>query len=337
MLNILSDHHHADLGWSLHLLAKRLNAKLYWPYGMDWYDKGYWKLYGDLSKKDPYKFLAKQYLEDLYYDGYTQETYCGCLDYPKPNLLTFEEFKDTPIDIIICSVNENENYFAKLKEFKPNAKFIRHSGNDLDTNTNHELYPNLLASSVSSYNAFRGQNKVLYHQEFDLNIFKYQPPKFFRNLYTFQNAIKFNEEAWEWYLRLQHNLKDFSFKSYGVANDDGKIYPKRTFVEKMNESSFVFQCKNYDGFGHILFNSMCLGRPLIVKKEYHEGRLIWPLLEERKTCLFLDDGIEQAIKMASEPERLREMSENARKRFNEVVSFDEDFETKLKPFFENLN
>ena len=72
-LQILTDRHHADLAWSLILLANRLNAKIFFPYGLEWYDKGYFKMYGDLRRRDPYKFLAKQYLIDTIfdYDGQT--------------------------------------------------------------------------------------------------------------------------------------------------------------------------------------------------------------------------------------------------------------------------
>ena len=95
--SILFDFHHADLWWSLQLLADRLGAKLFRPYSMEWYNEGYYKLYGDLRRKDPTRWIAKQYLVDTIFRGYSRwgtygdvgrETYNGCEDYPQFNLLT---------------------------------------------------------------------------------------------------------------------------------------------------------------------------------------------------------------------------------------------------------
>lgn len=337
MINVLADRHHSDLWWSLHLLVeKRLGGKLYVPVGMNWFDEGYYHLYGDLRKRDPFRWLAKEYLEDTIYGNKFEESKKGCTDYPLARPLTLDEFKDTPIDIIICSVNENEPYFAKLKEFKPDAKFIRQAGNELDTNINNELYPNLMSSAKSPYNSFDG-NKILYRQEFDLNLFKYSPPKFFNNFYSFQNDMKQFEDTWDLWLNLKHNLDDFNFKSYGVANDDGKIFPKREYIKKMQETSFVYQSKGpWEGYGHVIHNSICMGRPMVIRESDYAKRIAEPLLIDKETCLFIDDDLIEKIRRASQPDELKRMSEKCRDKFNEIVNFDNEFETIIKPFFNNL-
>lgn len=336
-MNVLVERHHADLHWSLHLLIeKRLGGRLYIPAGMDWYDQGYFRMYGDLKKKDPYRWIAKQYLVDTLYDGEFDETRRGCLDYPKARTLTLEEAKSTPLDIIICSVNENESYFAKLKEFHPNAKFIRQVGNELDMNVDEKLYPNLMASAKGPYSAFKGPHKILYRQEFDLDLFKYSPPRHFRNFYSFQNDIRQFEHTWDLWLKLRHNLPEFTFKSYGVANDEGKIYPKRNYIAKMLESSFIFQSKGpWEGYGHVIFNALCLGRPMVIYEKDYSDKIAGPLLEDEKTCLFIDDNLEAKIRKWSQPDKLMEISTKARDRFLEVVNFDKEAE-ELKVFLENL-
>lgn len=346
-MNILVERHHSDLTWSLHLLAKRLGATLYQPYGMEWYDQGYFRLYGDLRRKDPYRYLAKQYLVDTYFDlndyncidegiKKTRETYNGCKDYPWLNTLTLEQAKKTPIDIVICSVNENEPYFGKLKEFYSKAKFIRHVGNDLDVNINQEMYPNLLSSAMAPYNAFSG-HKVLYRQEFDLNLFKYQPIYNFKNIYSFQNDIESFEDTWAYWTDLKHKLRDYTFKSYGVGCDDGKIYPKRTYIEKVLEASLILQSKGpWEGYGHTIHNAICLGRPMIIKFSDYQGKMAEPLLIKDETYLEMNDELPEKIRFYSDPERLKKMSERCRDRFNEIVNFDREFEERLKPFFENL-
>ena len=342
-MNILADFHHADLWWSLDLLSKRLGATLYRPYGMDWYDKGYFKLYGDLRRKDPYRYLAQQYLTDTIYNkvshvGVGRETKAGCLDYPKFNLLTLDEAKETQIDIVLCSVNENEPYFYKLKEFYPNAKFMRHAGNDLDTNIGSDMYPNLLSSALAPYNTFKG-HKTMWREEFDLNLFKYRPVTNFNTISTFQGDLEGNEETWELWLELRHRLPEFTFKAYGVGNEDGKIYPKRDYIEAMLNSTFVFQSKGpWEGYGHVIHNALCLGRPPIVYEKDYTDKLAGRLLRQQETCLYIKPDLKDTIgeiRFWSEHENIREMSNMAREKFKEEVDFDREF-VEVKKFFEEL-
>lgn len=343
-LNVLCDFHHADLWWSLTLLfEKRFKYKLWRPYGMEWYDSKYYRIYGDLRKRDPYRWLAKQYLVDTIYDynpstktGIGKEAVAGCADYPKFNLLTFEESKDITIDIIICSVHENEEYFSRLRDFHPNALFIRQVGNNSDPIVNHELYPNLLSSAIKPYNDFKGKNKILYRQEFDMELFKYQKPVFFKNIYNFQGDLIGNERTWDLWLRLTHNLRDYNFKSYGVGNESGFIRPKRDFIKAMLESSFVFNVKEGgDGFGHVMHNAMCLGRIPIVKKKDYINQMAEPFLD---LCLCIDDisDLECTIRQYSDQDTFMRRSEEIRDRFHKIVNFDNEFKTIIKPFIENL-
>lgn len=341
-MNILSDHHQADLTWSLHLLAKRLGAKLYTPYGVEWYDEGYYRLYEHPRKKDPARWLAKQYLQDIFYDfngetGNSLETINGCLDYPRMNLLTLEKAKETTIDIVICSVNENQTYFAKLKKFYPNAKFIRQIGNQLDMDTDEYLYPNLLASATAPYERF-SKHKVIYRQEFDMNLFKYRSLYNFNNVFSFQNDLEEDEEAWDLWLRLKHDLHNsFNFRSYGVGNHDGKIFPKRTYIEKMLDSTFVFQRKFSEGYGHVVHNAFALGRIMILNPHTYTQGIAAPLLESYSTYIPIGDYLTlwDTLNKYSVND-LRQISQNAHQRFMQVVNFDSEYENNLKPFFENL-
>lgn len=340
VMNILADRHQSDLWWSLDLLTKRLGGKLYCPYGISWFEQGYYRLYEHPRKKDPARWLAKQYLEDVFYDfdgetGVSIETVNGCLDYPRFNLLTLEKAKETPIDIVICTVHENEQYFAKLKEFYPKAKFIRQVGNQLDTNINDVLYPNLLSSATAPFDVFK-KHKVKYPQEFDLNIFKSKRISAFNNIYSFQNDLEEDEEAWSIWLSLRHEMRNFNFKSYGVGNVDGKIFSKRKYVERMLDSTFIFQRKFAEGYGHVVFNALCLGRIMVLNADVYTKNMAASLLEDEVTCLFLEDTPQKtAEKILRNVDRVTLMSNNARNRFNEVVDFDKSF-LDVKYFFENL-
>ena len=345
-INWLADWHHSDLSWALHLYAKRLGAKLWRPYLMPWYDKGYYRLYGHLGMPDPYRFIAEQYLEKFIYNydpqtqtGIGTEARKGCQDYPLFNLLTLEQAKETPLDIIICSVRENEPYFRRFRnEFHPKAKLVRVSGNQLEE-SDESLYPNFMGSANCSFEMSKAPHKVLFHQEFDMNLCKPQLPRYTHNVYSFMNNLVADqgEESVAvglWH-EMEHNLPEFNFRSYGGRCEYGRIYPKRALISKMLQSSFMFQIKYLDGYGHILANSMALGRPVITKRECYKGKLLEKLLVDGKSCIYIDEGYERIREFAN-IDKLREMSKFTSDRFRELVNFDREWDEILLPFFNNL-
>ena len=345
-MNILCDFHHADLWWAMQLLADRLGATLYRPYGMDWYDQGYFKLYGNLNAKDPERWIAKQYLVDTLFEIIPhrhqgqmlgRETYDNCQDYPLFNTLTLENAKNTQIDIVICSVHENEPYFSKLKEFYPNAKFVRQVGNDLDTLVDESLYPNLLSSAIQPYHAFKGPNKVIYRQEWDINLFTPEEPTHFNNIYSFQGNLEHFEETWDLWNNLKHQLRDYNFKSYGVGNEHGKIYPKKEYYKKMSEATFLVQSKGpWEGYGFVIHNAIWMGRPMITKFSDYQGKIAEPLLIKDETYLEMTDpDIIEKIRYFSEPERYKKMASRCRQVFQDNINFDREF-LSIKEFFEKL-
>ncbi len=332
-MNIFLNRHHSDLYWSLALLLeKRLGWKIFIPAGMEWFDKGYFLMHMHPRKREPFRFMAKWFLVDDLFGNKTKQTIKGCEDYPLVNPLTFQEFLDTPIDIIMATNRENEEPFYRLKEFKPKAKFIRQTGNPLDT-VNKERYPNCMYSDKLAYDKSDVPNKILYHQEFDLNIFNYAPPTNTKNIYAFMHHLEEFEDECEMWRQHQRIFPDYNFREFGKGNDDGYIYSKRAMADKMREASFVWEIKNCNGYGHVLHNSMAVGRPMIIRRSDITGRIFEPLFDET-TCVFTDQ-MERVWKYQDLGE-LTKLSEACHKRFQEVVNFDSEYNTVIKPFLERL-
>lgn len=347
-MKILADFHHDSLWWALHLLfEKRLGWELYRPYGVEWFDQEYFKLYGHFAMKEPYRFLAKLYLKDIVFtqdgeNGYGLETRMGCIDYPKFKLVTLKKAKEMDFDIIICTINENEKYFYKFaKEFCPKAKLIRITGN-MNDKVDHELYPNLMASDISSYKMYQGEHKVLFRQEFDLNLFKYSPPTNTHNLYSFLNGLRAEETepgVFGTWFKLLHLLPEFKFRSYGGKCENGRIFGKRKLIERMSEASFLYHVKRIDGYGHTIHNAFALGRPVITCFEYYRDKIAEPLLVDGETAIFTDGRssrqIAEIVRSKANIEELTRMSENCRKKFEENVKFDYEF-MRIQKFLEEL-
>ena len=326
-MKILSSIHQKDLWWSLQLLCNRLGAELYCMSGMEWYEQGYFMMHPHPDKKDPLGYMAKRFLVDDVWEGKALPTQRGCSDFPALRLLKFEDFKSTDIDVIICTNRENEIPFHRLKAIKPNLKFVRQVGNRFDR-VDKELYPNALFSDKESYEMNSCPNQLLYHQEFDLNLFKSEPITNAKNIYSFQHNLEKYEPAEELWTQYQHQFPEYNFQSFGKGNDGGYIYPKCDYIKKMLESTFIWQVKNWEGYSHVIHNSFALGRPMILRQEDIKGRIFEPLCT-RDTVIFTDqiDGLRTAY--------FQNMSKSCRQMFEVIVNFDAEF-VSIKHLFENL-
>lgn len=135
-MKIFCDFHHRDLINSLcHLFEKRMGAELYVPYGMEFFDNGYWH-----NVDNNQQAIAKQFLVDMFLNTPRQyvidnengtktiHTEDGKLPFKSIN---FDTFCKTKFDIILCSVPGNVPCYMKLlQDHQPQAKFVFEAGNN---------------------------------------------------------------------------------------------------------------------------------------------------------------------------------------------------------------
>ena len=121
-MRLLADYHHHDLWESLELLCARLGWTLLRPMGMDWFEQGYWNferhVHGDA--------VAKQYLQP-WHDDHSGLRYDASHD-RWTNLITLEEARAYPPDIVMASVAHNHEGFHRFAQ-EIGAKFGIHLGN----------------------------------------------------------------------------------------------------------------------------------------------------------------------------------------------------------------
>lgn len=342
-MNVFCDYHHGGLYKSLKLLFEdRLGWNLYRPIGMDWFYTGFWNI------ADPYPNpidTASQYLEINNY-GFDQYKYLNGTHYIKDGVyyvwdaaeeihhkgITFDMFKEMQIDIVISSIQAHDTTYAKLiKDFKPQAKHIAQVGNAYQT----AEVKNVMCSTAP-YPIPEGKNVVFYHQEFPLNIFKYEKPMGGRNITNFVNLHP-REDLYEQY---KNALSDYKFKSFGSGCPDGTITGSHDMAAKMAESTFGWHIKpGGDGFGHVIHNWYACGRPVITNGSDYYDKLAGLLLEDEVTCIDLEQGtFEQnieKIKKWSEPNNHIKLCQNAFNRFKQIVDFDNE-EKEIRNFLDRL-
>lgn len=364
MYNVFTDFHHASLLNSLILLFEgRLKGNVYRPIGIEWAEKGFWKIYDHPATQAQFLGIGSatpdgtQPVNDV--DPNNSRTIdkkmnfewynCNDIDSGKTNkAIHYWAFMKAPIDIVIASIPAHIEPFKRLCEMHPNhPKLIYQIGNAWSIEAG--LAPNIMASAVI-HNVPTNINFISYHQEFDLDIFKpidyevvgerWQP---LPNIFSFVNCFDIDQLFnidWELFKRIENQMPNWVFKAYGGQCRDGAAHGAHELADKMREARFIWHTKNGgDGYGHILHNSAAVGRPLIVRKAYYMGKMAEPLMIDGETCIAIDglgvDEIIAKINYYSEPERYKKMCENVYANFKKVVNFDREFED-LQIFLKKL-
>jgi len=295
-MNIFSDFHHSGLYYSLKLLLEdRLNFKLYRPVGIEWFPE-WWRIAAPYNDNID---TAKQYLDlrdvmipkdgtpplnvikqalPTHYEieekghGYIQKA------------LTFQQFLDMDIDIIIASIPDHWITYKKLRDkYKPKAKLVCHMGNigwhNLDLLKDGQV-SNLMAS-VKPFNLSRNINSVFYHQEISTEVFSHSIVPDKKKISSF--VIGLPQE--ETFFQYKEALPEYTFTPY-ASKYAPFISTIKELSEKMRETDWIYHLKpGADGFGHILYSSAFVGRPLLINFADYKDKLGGELLFDGQTAI----------------------------------------------------
>lgn len=328
MKRMLVDFHHSSLLRSLIMLfEERLGYEVYRPIGMDWYHEGFWNVYPSEGTAIQYLHVGSQPQDntaplnegaaqgDVYWfrDPGASTTNRAC---------TLEFFKDNDFDLVLSSIPDHTELFKRLMvKYQPDAHHIQQIGNQ---NWPFEKNANVLASVKPVRTE---ANSVFYHQEFDTSVFCPTPPMPTRKVSAFIHCMLQDHPAWINFLGLEEQLPDHEFRSYGGQCRDGNLVGIRTVAHTIQESSTVIHLKTGgDGFGHAIYNSFAVGRPMVLRRSHLKGTLAEELLVEGA---FLDldtttswDAAAWIADLCAEPDRLVEASSLASERFVQCVNYD---------------
>ena len=353
MYTVFSDQHHLSLYNSLSILfEQRLGGTLYRPIGKDWFTKGYWRM-AELYNNHP--STIEQYLginpgynppdgskplnrvkkieDDVYYIYDPEYLY-----YHKA--ITLEKFMKTKIDIVIASLPQHISSFQLLCNNHPDhPKLIYQVGNAWTVSEGYAK--NIMASA--NITVPDKTNLTIYHQEFDLNIFKPDLSYPDKKIYSFVNCFNTADHYridWEFFNFAESKMPDWKFKSFGGSCRDGVANGAIDLSNKMREARFIWHVKKFgDGYGHVLHNAAAVGRPVITKISDYAGKLGEQLLIDGVTCINIDGlnlvEIIDKIKSYDDPEKYNALCKNTYENFKKVVNFDREFES-IKIFLKKL-
>lgn len=351
-MKILADRHHDGLLYSLHLLfEKRLGHTLYVPIGEEWYSNGYWdvavpyennpatiaqylSLNQDFRPVDGTPQLNKITGEQpTHYEvkelahGFTIKA------------ITFQQFLDLDIDIIIASIPDHWRTYTKLRDvYKSKARVICQMGNmfnEIQGAIRDGIVRNLLAST-SNFPISSHINAVFYHQEIDTKVFTSSPISTSNKVTSIVNLLP----ARDLYNVYKNALPDYTFKAYGSSCPDGFMNTIQEIANTMRESSWAYHVKPQgDGFGHIWYDWGFVGRPYITNYSDYRDKLGGELFEDGVTGIDLERGTVnenvERIRKLSEPATLYQMGAKLAERTREIVDYEREGQ-EIGIFIDNL-
>jgi len=332
-MKVLADMHHGDLFYSLYMLfVERFGWELYYPHGLEWFYKGYWKYHP--SENTAHQFLLPGTLP--------YPVKGDSLDSPQKTFpvlpMTLEEFSDVGVDIVVASVNAHDVSFRNvINERCKRAKLVRQCGNVFDS-PNYSVVKNIL-NSCKHLVIPDNINSVYYHQEFDLDRFCWTTP---RNHTTIRNMLHYIKTTPDYPLwnKYKSVLCEMDWKQHGCDGDDGVVPTFKELLEFTKDMGFLWHTKSGgDGYGYNIHYTASCGRPIITRTSHYIGKTAMDLLKDGTTCIDLDvrnfdDNIIMIRKFSQEEEHLT-MCNNMYHTFKNTVNFDNEFE-HIKLFFERL-
>ena len=340
-MRVLADYHHGDLYYSLHLLfEERLKANLFRPIGLEWFEKGFWKIaepYGNAPDTiDQYLGVPKdtwdrtkepiqKYGEVELIDGvYHIPVKVGSEQYIQ-KAITFSEFLKMDFAFVVASYAGHDLPYANLvQKYKPTAVYIRHIAN-ISEQPEHSRNV-LLAMNTPMRPSV---NFVKYHPEHHKE-YCYTVPANHTVIKSFI-AAPLAEPDLPLFYEYEKLLPDFSFRMHGILGRDGVISGD-SMPQAMKDSAFVWHVKRMGCGGFVARQALACGRPCIIKKsycrEYHT--LERDLFEDSINCIDLDFGTTrenvEKIRRFSEPQHHIEMCKNTADKFKRDVNFDGEAE-----------
>lgn len=304
--------HHGALTKSLQMLFEnRLGHQLYFPHGRQWYNEGYWLI---ARPYNDHPITINQYLV-------------------APTLnktVNFQEFLQNDFDVVIASYYDHIRVYYKLiKNYNLKAKLVAQMGNKWIVDWG--IVDNLMSSTLP-IKVPGGKNAVFYHQEFDLDIYKYKKGNFQSNKFaSFVHCLSEREmykQDWQDFQELEKLMSDYKFKCYGITCRDGIIKKQQAIADKMRECKFGIHFKSGgDGYGHVIHGWMAVGRPVIFRGSQYKDKLAGGLLLHNVTGFDIEEmtlrEIADKIRDISE-EDYQIMCHNVNAHFKLTVDFNQD-------------
>ena len=332
---VLADFHHTGLYLSLQLLfEKRLGMELYRPVGLDWFGEGFWRVAepynNDWQTINQYLSIHQEEIPKNRRLNQVAEVENGVYRIGWQRAIELQTFKRMQFDYIVPSIPLHYREFTRLRKlYQPQAKVICQVGNQFD-------FPWEWASNIMTSTKYvdipPDKHSIFYHQEFPLEIFAFSRYRNTKVSSSFLHLFHRRKDYPLWLELPKYFPSEWTFKTYGAEGSEAYLDSDEALAGAMADSDLIFHFKEEgDGFGHIVHNAFAMGRVLVTKKAYYEGRMPFDLMQDGVTCVFWhdDQSIEWNVGRILSL-NLPDIGLQAHNRFNEVVNYPEESDRVAK-------
>lgn len=337
-MRILADYHHSDLFESYQLtFGDRFGWEVFRPIGMEWFEEKLWNFerayHGDA--------VARQYLGPWDTDT-DRGDWWERIDHTHPGrtyrMVTLEQARAMSWDLLLSSVPDNDHGWAQLRD-EWRVPWIVQIGNQWQ-GTPWYLRPSGALVSALGIEGIPVPH-VIYHQEFRLSDFRYEPPPRMDpfQVSSFVQCLPENPKAYEEFLVYAREDPTFDWRIYGAYGSHdldeyaaGNLPSTPAVAAGMRDTDAIWHTKEWsDGYGHVIHNAFAVGRPVIGRESYYRDKLAGPLWQDGITSWDLGrhgagETRVHLARLRDDPEYHVGYCERAAVRFREVVDFDADAE-----------
>jgi hypothetical protein len=251
-------------------------------------------------------------------------------------MATMAQARSLGLDLVISTLAENEEGLHD---------FAREIGAHYGIQVGNQGAPNawglaefaLLSVTTPGFHPWIPH--VTYHQEFDLETYRPEWPPARPEEVATRVQCYTGTPGYERFVRLSQAVPGARFRHYGHCGDHddlwgGDALSVPDIADQMRAAGIGWHDKRWsDGYGHVIHSWFAVGRPVLVSARYYLGlddgarKLAADLLVEGETSFDIDarsdaDLADLIRRLIQDQDYHRTISENATRRFREVVDFD---------------
>lgn len=330
-MNVLTDSIHADLLHSLRLLFEdRYGWNLFVLHDMEWYERGIFQFEAQRLGDQVARQFLQPWSSDVECDGYWTRQ-----DESHPERttkrVTYAQARAMEWDLVIATLAENETGLHQFAQ-DVGARYGIQVGNQGAPNQWGLAEFAMLSVTTPGFTPWIPY--VTMHQEFSLDDFRYEWPPSEPDLVMTRVQCIATTPLYARFRSLAALVPELRFRHYGHCGveDDlfgGNAMTTADVAAGMRSARIAIHDKRWsDGYGHVGFGWFAVGRPVIGSAQYYADKLMGPLWQEGVTSFDIDRPEHETAalirRLATDDDFHRTISENAARRFREVVSFAEE-------------
>ncbi len=215
-------------------------------------------------------------------------------DYPYPiEIINNQEILRNPPDVIVINGLEVEadllHLWKQLKALGKPVKLVHFSGNS-DTAFNAHFVKNLIAVDAFTGHRFEetAPHIIFWIPWINFDTLSFNGPSddpAMNSFLSLHYSVGFVQGRAIFQMITAAAMQDFPLMPIRAP----ETLPQEQVYSLMDKSWATLHCKEYEGFGYTIIESLAKGKPVFLKRSFSQGKRLMNWCIEGKTAFFFDD------------------------------------------------